>query len=179
MVDPVRPHLWRGRLVFVGLILGLLTLRLLPVETAPGSWPWPDLVLVVMLVWVARRPDLAPTLIIAALAFLTDLVCQRPPGAWSAVVLLTAEGLRARHGDIRTMSVAAEWGFVTVAIIAVMLGNRLVLAVSMSPLPPLGLTLLQVAMSIVATPLVMAAAHLLLGVRRPGRSERNTYGRAN
>ena len=43
-----------------------------------------------------RRPDFLPVLLIGAVVLLEDLILLRPPGLWTALVILATEFVRAR-----------------------------------------------------------------------------------
>ena len=141
--------------------LALIFVQLLPLSMIPAVWAAPDWGLAVALVWVARRPDYAPMIVLAGLFFLADLLFQRPPGLWSALVVILSEILRTRAKGIRNMPFALEWGTVSVGIIVITLLNRAVLTVVMTAQAPLGLTLIQMMMTIIFYPLVVAVAHFV------------------
>ena len=176
MADAPAGKLLTGRSIFVGLLLAVLFIQLLPLDTLPRRWPWPDFMLVITLVWVARRPDLAPFWAIAAIFLLADLLLQRPPGLWAALVVIFTEALRKRAGNIRNMPIGLEWGTVIVGIIGATLVFRLVQSAVFLPQTPLGLTLIQMAMTILFYPLVVMLAHLIFGVSRPAPGQVDRLG---
>jgi rod shape-determining protein MreD len=65
---------------------------------------------------------------------------------------------------------------VGVGMAAVSLAHRIVLAVVMTPQAPLGLTLIQVILTIALYPVVAGVAHLALGLRRPAQGEVDALG---
>ncbi len=165
-----------NRAVFAGLALLLVFMQLLPLETVPGSWAAPDFLLACTLVWVSRRPDYLPVLVIALIFFLTDLLYQRPPGLWTALVLILTEVLRTRARSIRDIPLALEWGVVAIGILMITLINRLALAIVMTQQAPLGLTLIQMVMTIAVYPVVLIVAHYAFGVTRPAPGQTNNFG---
>ena len=52
MVDPLRRDVLVHRSIFVGVALALIFLRLLPMGSAAGSLPGPDILLCLILAWV-------------------------------------------------------------------------------------------------------------------------------
>ena len=70
-------YIWGMRAAYIGVGLLLLFLQLLPLETAPRGWVAPDFILAFTLVWVARRPDIAPVFLVAALFFLCFVLINR------------------------------------------------------------------------------------------------------
>ncbi|NCO16036.1 MAG: rod shape-determining protein MreD, partial [Alphaproteobacteria bacterium] len=96
MVDLLHSTIWRHRAIFVALALALFFLRLLPLGAEPGRWPGPDLMLCLILAWVQRRPDYLPAPLIALVVLTEDFLMLRPPGLWTAIVVLATEFLRGR-----------------------------------------------------------------------------------
>ena len=167
MAETPSAQIWIARALFVALALGIMFIQLLPLNLEPGGWAPPDLLLAVTMVWVARRPDFAPFYVIFLIYLLADLLFQRPPGLWAGLVLILTEVLRARAQGIRNMPLMLEWGTIAVGLVAITLANRIVLAIVMVPQAPLGLTLIQMVMTIAVYPLVAVLAQVLFGVTRP------------
>ena len=157
MADVPTTRVWLGRLIFILIALGLIFIQLLPLNTQPTIWA-------------------APTIVIAATFFTADLLFQRPPGLWSAFVVILSEIMRNRTKGIRNMPFALEWGTVSVGIIAITLLYRAVLTVVMTAQAPLGLTLIQMVMTIIFYPLVVAVAHFVFGVSRPSLGQVDSRG---
>ena len=166
MADVQTGQVWFGRGIYALIAVAIIFAQLLPLDATPGRWAPPDMLLAVTLVWVARRPDLAPWFLVAVIFFLTDLLFQRPPGLWAALVLILTEMIRKRSGDIRSTSMAMEWGTVAMGLVAITLANRFAMALTMTPQAPLGLVLIQMVLTILAYPVVAVVAHLAFGVRR-------------
>lgn len=191
MADPRPGRIWVRRGTFVVLAFVLIVLQLVPQSMEPtvmrlpdlfGGGPTlvpvvgPDILLAVTLCWVVRRPDYLPVLVIAVIFLFCDLLFQRPPGLWAALVVLLTETLRSRSRDIRNIPLLLEWGTVAFGIVAITLGNRLVLAIVATPQAPLGLTIIQTIATIACYPLVVLAAHVIFRVRRPAPGETNVRG---
>lgn len=176
MAEVAPSRVWFGRLVFVLIALVLIFAQLLPLDTRPTVWAAPNWGLAFTLAWVARRPDYAPAIVIAALFFLADLLFQRPPGLWAGLVVILSEILRNRAKDIRNMPFALEWGTVAVGIVAVTVLYRVVLMVVMTNQAPLGLTLIEMVMTIIFYPVVVVVAHFLFGVSRPSPGQVDSRG---
>ncbi len=168
---------WRYAALFVGLAALWLFLRLLPLSTVPTSWPGPDLMLCLTLAWVLRRPDYVPALLVAAVFLLEDFLLMRPPGLWALIVLLGTEFLRARHVQMRELGLFTEWLVVALLITAMVLVNRLVLAVTVVPQPDLGLVALHMVATILAYPLVVGLCFVAFRLRKPTTGEVDSRGR--
>ncbi|WP_342076883.1 rod shape-determining protein MreD [Yoonia sp. SS1-5] len=167
MADIPNTRIWINRTVFVLIAFVIIVVQLVPLDMRPVIWAWPDVLLAATLAWVARRPDYLPVIVIAIVFLLTDLLFQRPPGLWAALVVLLTEAVRKRARGIRNMPLLLEWGMIAFGIVGITLANRLVLAVVMTPQAPLGLTLIQMIATILSYPLVVAIAHFVFGVTRP------------
>jgi len=174
MVDPATSRIWLGQLSFLLVALGVIFVQLLPLTTAPRLWTPPDVLLVAALVWVVRRPDYLPVWLVAGVFLLTDFLFHRPPGLFAALMVLLTEALRRRAAGLWTAPFAMEWLAASVGMVAITLGNRLVLSLSMTPQAPLGLTLLQMGMSILFYPVIVLVAALVFGITRPTPGEAET-----
>lgn len=171
MAEAPSTRIWFNRAVFVALAFVIIVVQLVPLDMRPVIWASPDILLAATLAWVARRPDYLPVAVIAAVFLLTDLLFQRPPGLWAALVVLLTEAVRKRARGIRNMPLLLEWGTIAFGIVAITLINRLVLAVVMTAQPPLGLTLIQMIATILSYPLVVLVAYAIFGVSRPAPGE--------
>lgn len=176
MADTTSTQIWMGRLTYILLACLIIFIQLLPLDTRPQTWAAPDVLLAMTMVWVARRPDLIPVWVIAGVFLLTDLLYQRPPGLWSGLAIILTEMLRARSRSFRHTSFALEWGSVAAGIIAITMVNRATLAVVITPQAPLGLTLIEMVMTIVIYPLVLIIAHYVFGVSRPTPAQAQSLG---
>ena len=130
----------------------------------------------ITLLWITRRPDYVPVFVIAGIFLLADLLFQRPPGLWTALVVILTEMFRTRTARLRDLPLLLEWGTVAVGIVAITLINRAVLMVAMSPQQPLALTLIEMIMTIAFFPVVIAIAQFVFGVTRPALGEVDSRG---
>ncbi len=176
MVDPVAASRFGHRCLFLGIVATILFVRLLPLSAMPARFPGPDLILCLTLVWVQRRPDYVPAILVALVILVEDILAMRPPGLWALVVLLGTEFLRSREATLRDLPFALEW-LVTGSVIAVLaFVNWLVLAVLMVPQIGFGQMLLQVLATVAAYPLVVAATLLAFRVRKVAKGEVDALG---
>ncbi|MGB8815215.1 MAG: rod shape-determining protein MreD [Paracoccaceae bacterium] len=177
MVDPYNRDLWTHRSLFVVFALVTFFFRLLPMGTTAGSWPGPDIILCIILAWVQRRPDYLPALLIAVVVLTEDFLLMRPPGLWTALVLLAAEFLRNRVALTRELSFAVEWVLIAAVMMALLLGYRLIFIIAFLPQPGFGFAMVQVLGSILCYPVVVYLSHLVLGVHKPAMGEVDEMGR--
>ncbi|MDZ4095979.1 MAG: rod shape-determining protein MreD [Paracoccaceae bacterium] len=177
MVDPLQRKIWAHRAMFVAVALMLMFLRLLPLGSQAGQWPGPDFLLCVIFVWVIRRPDYLPTLLIVLVVLVEDFVLMRPPGLWSALVLMATEFLRSRAALTRELSFAVEWLLVGALMLAMLLGYRLAFAITFMPQPGFGFAMVQTLGTIVCYPVLVGLSRVALGVRKPAMGEVDAFGR--
>ena len=172
-----RNTVWLYRGLFLGLALILLFVRLLPLGSEAGDWPGPDILLCLILAWCTRRPDYLPVWLIAIVVLLEDLVLMRPPGLWTALVILGAEFIRSRVALTRELTFLVEWLMVAGLMVGLFLAYRLVFAIVFLPQPGFGFAMVQVLWSILFYPVVVAVSRYALDLRKPAMGEVDSYGR--
>ena len=168
---------WGYRGLFLALALLLLFVRLLPLGNAPGALPGPDLLLCLIMAWVMRRPDFLPVGLIVLVILVEDLLLLRPPGLWTALVVLASEFIRSRTALTRELSFATEWLLVTGLMMAMLLVYRLVFIMAVLPQPPFGFSVVQWMWSAIAYPAVVVVSRLVLDLHKPASGETDEYGR--
>lgn len=177
MGDFWRQTHWVFRALFVALALALLFMRLLPLGHEPGTLPGPDLLLCLILAWVVRRPEFLPMPMILIVMLVEDLILMRPPGLWTAIVVLATEFLRGRVALTRELNFLVEWMLVAGVMLGMTLAYRLALAVALVPQPAFGFAIVQYLWSIAVYPLMVALSLLILDLRKPAMGEVDDFGR--
>lgn len=167
MVNSPPARLWLMRLGYFALALLIVFFHLLPLDTLPRHWAPPDLLLAFTLAWSLRRPEYVPALSIAVVMLMADLLFQRPPGLLALLVVLGSEHLKSRAAGLSEAGFVLEWVTVSVVVVAITFANRLVLGLLTVQQAPLALAMIQMAMTVVAYPLVVVVTHLIMRVRRP------------
>jgi rod shape-determining protein MreD len=81
--------------------------------------------------------------IIVIVFLLADFLLQRPPGLWTALVVLASESLRRRRLQMTEFPFLVEWGAIAGAVAGMVLAERVILWVLFADLPSLGLSLTQ------------------------------------
>ena len=128
------------------------------------------------LAWVTRRPSLVPAVAVAAVFLLADFLFHKPPGLWAGLVLILSEILRGRVHTLRTLPFWMEWGTVSVGITVITAVERFTLSMVLVPQASLGLTLVQLTLTILAYPLVVFVSYAVFGVHRPAPGEVDASG---
>lgn len=166
MIERVRHRRYTGMVLYALVMLAFLLVRLLPISAGTVTWPGADLPLCLTLVWVLRRPEQVPVLLIAAVFFIEDLLLLRPIGLWAAIVIIGTEAARSREHRWRELPFMIEWLRVAMLLAMMMLANRIAMAVFFVTLPPLGQVILQYLATVFSYPLVVVVARWMLGLRR-------------
>jgi rod shape-determining protein MreD len=87
-------HIWTYRAIFLLLCASLILGRLLPLGLGESGLPGPDLLLALTFAWLLRQPAVVPLVSIVIVFLLADFLLQRPPGLWTALVVIASESLR-------------------------------------------------------------------------------------
>ncbi len=176
MADTADARTWINRGVFAILAFVIIVAQLVPLEFRPAAWVGPDLLLAVTLAWVARKPSYLPVVVIAIYFLMADFLFLRPPGLWTALVVILTEVIRRQHREFSRMPLVMEWGTIASGVVIIFLTNRLILAIMMAPQAPLTLSLMQIFGTILIYPLVLLMAHYIFGVSRAAAGETGRKG---
>lgn len=164
-------HIWTYRAIFLVLSLFLITMKLLPLNLAASGIPGPDLLVLLAFAWMVRQPALVPIGLLLVVFLLADFLFMRPPGLWTALLLIAAESLRRRRLSMTELPFLVEWGTVAVLIMGMVLLNRIVLWMLLVDLNSLGLTLAHGIVTIAVYPVVVGISKFVFGVRKLGPTE--------
>ncbi|PIE13361.1 MAG: rod shape-determining protein MreD [Rhodobacterales bacterium] len=176
MNDLSATRLWLMRIGFALLAMTILFFQLLPLDTTPARFAGPDLLMGFAYAWVLRRPEYVPVLLVATLVLLGDFFLGRPPGLWSALMLIGFESLRGREPTLRNMPFSVEWATVATVVVGVFLAYRLVLTMMLIDLPGTGLWLMQMVLTVLTYPLWVALSRFVFGLRKATLGEVNALG---
>lgn len=167
---------WLMRTLYVAVCMVLLFVQLLPLDTVPKVWAAPELIVAVTFAWVLRRPEYAPAFLIAFVFLMADLLVQRPPGLWAAIVLLGSETLRNRAPGLRDLTFPVEWLTVATTLVVMTLGYRMILILTVVDQAPLGLSLIQLVMTLLFYPIVVLVTQTIFGVRKLAPGDMDAMG---
>lgn len=168
---------WIFGSAYLALAVVLVFLHILPIQVGPQGYPGPDLLLCITFAWVLRRPHYLPTPLVAAVFLVTDMLFMRPPGLWTALVVLGVEFLRSREALLRETAFPVEWGTVTAVLLAITLADRLILSIFMVDQAGFGITALQVVATVLTYPLIVLISRFAMGVGKMAPGELDAQGR--
>jgi len=152
-------------LLYAAIGFGLFFVHFLPQQTLPSRIAPPDILMALTFAWSIRRPEFVPLILVAVMFLLADLLYHRPPGVLAACTVIGVEFLRSRAHDMRRAPFPLEWVLVGVTVIGVFTLARLITGVALIPQAPLGLSAVQVGMTIIFYPAVVGFSHFVLGVK--------------
>lgn len=136
----------------------------------------PDLLIAFAFAWSLRRPEYVPSLLLALVFLLADLLLQRPPGLWALLALLACENLKGRSRTLRDATFGAEWIAVGILLTGILIANRIVLSLFLVTPPQLRLSLLELGVTILVYPVAVFFTHSIMGVRRAAPGELDALG---
>jgi rod shape-determining protein MreD len=136
----------------------------------------PDLLIAFAFAWSLRRPEYVPTLLLAVVFLMSDLMLQRPPGLWALLALLACENLKGRSRILRDSTFGAEWVAVAILLTGILLANRIVLFIMLVPAPQLRLGLLELGITVLIYPAVVFITRSVMGIRRAAPGELDALG---
>ena len=159
-------RIWAYRGIYLGLGLGVIFFRILPLETGTPGLPGPDIILAVTLAWLLRQPAAVPITAILFLFLLGDFLLQRPVGLWTLLTLLTVMALQNRRATLAEAPFLVEMAIVSGVILAMIVAERVILWVLLTDQPSLGLVLMEGLATIVIYPIVVFVSKFVLGMAK-------------
>lgn len=167
MAEAAPIRLWAMRALYLASCGAMILAALLPLGGLPRSVPPPDFILALTFAWLMRRPEQVPLWSVVAVFAVADIVFMHPPGLHTALAVLATEYIRTHPRLSREPSLASEVARVAVLVIAIAVAERLLLAVTLSPAPPLGAALAQALLTILVYPAAVLVTRIVFAVRRP------------
>lgn len=164
------------------LILGFVAIGipLIPMGLAADSLPFPDLLLVLIIAWIIRRPETAPLLAVVFLAVLADAMLMRPIGLWSLIILIGTETLRFSIRAFRDIPFVLEWAYVAGLLILMTLLQSVFLLISFSDIYGFSDQAWHVLRTIAIYPIMVAVLHYIFRIRVPKLADRpNRLGKVS
>ena len=81
-------------------------------------------------------------------------------------MLIGSQALKARAQDLRDLTFMMEWASVATTLVAMTLGFRMVLGITLVDQAPLGLSVMELVATLLTYPAVVFVSHIALGVRK-------------
>ena len=166
MVDPVTMRRFLFRFQFLAVCAALIFYKMLPLSTEPGRIPGPDLLFIFTAAVIMRRPNFAPVGLIVVVHLVADLLFLRPPGLWTAAMLMAYEFLRARRLRDTEVPMPVEVVLVAGVFTASIIVYTLVLAIFAVPQADLFTLAIHIMTTAACYPFAILVVHYILQVRR-------------
>ena len=155
------------RIIFVMISTFLILANLMPLQTTPQSWPWPNILLLLVFCWSLREPNFVPIPLIIGVVLLQDFLLNRPPGLFSGISVIILIWIKAITSSSDDKSFLAEWVRVSLAFAAISLIYHVILSFSFVNTIELRITLIQTIFNISTYPFVVLVSHYVFRVKRP------------
>ena len=155
------------RIIFVTIATFLILANLMPLQTTPQSWPWPNILLLLIFCWSLREPNFVPVTLIIAVLLLQDFLLHRPPGLFSGISIIILILIKAITASSDDKSFLAEWVRVSLAFAAISLFYHFVLLISFVNTTELRISLIQTILNISTYPFIVLVSHYIFRVKRP------------
>ncbi|RMF40596.1 MAG: hypothetical protein D6754_02805 [Alphaproteobacteria bacterium] len=155
------------RLAVVAVSALCLLLSLAPAGLAPAALPMPDLVTLVLLGWMIRRPEAVPLPLLLAVSLGAELLRGAPLGIGTLCLLAAAELMDRLRGWLGRNGFLAEWLLAALIVTAMSLMQCLALWISFGPLPPAMAVLSYTALTAALYPAVLFIQRLVLPLHAP------------
>jgi len=159
--------IWIYRIIFTVFAIFLILANLIPLQTTPQSWPWPNILLLLIFCWSLREPNFVPVPLVIAILLLQDFLLNRPPGLFSGISVIILIWIKAITASSDDKSFLAEWVRVSLAFAAISLFYHFVLLISFVNTTELRISLIQTILNISTYPFIVLVSHYIFRVKRP------------
>lgn len=177
MIYTTQPSSWLYRSIFILIAIAILFVKILPLDLASAKWPWPDILLCIIFCWTIRRPDYMPLWLISIVLLIEDFLLLRPPGLWPALIIIAVIFIRNRVSFTRDISFLGEWGVVSIVMMLSLLSYHLILTLMLVSQSNIGLSILQIILTILAYPFIVFISRYILGLRKPAIGQIDISGK--
>lgn len=143
-----------GLLLFLTAALIVIGIRLVPMGHAVSAWASPDLLYLLFVYWLIRRPRSAPVLAVVFLALLADALMMRPMGLWAVCLLVGTEFVRAYVRAFREQPFLLEWLNISLLFAALLAAQNVLLLLTFSQPFALGTLFSHFLMTVAFYPIV-------------------------
>ncbi len=169
---------WAYYIKYLMICFIILSLQLLPMKIVHQEVLWPNLIYLITVAWLIRKPSYLPVILILFVHIISDILLLMPLGLWSALSLIGYEFLRWRSLSQGRLKLGQELLLVNIVLILltfIQIGIEFIFKIES---PPIGMILLQLTFSLLIYPIVIFVLHSILRVRHFERSETVTRGKS-
>jgi len=170
-------HVWLAGILFFAAGMLAIGIRLIPMGNSAEAMASPDLLYLMIVAWIVRRPRTAPVWAVVALAVLADALMMRPLGLWALCLLFGAEFTRAYVRAFREQPFLLEWMNVALMFAAMLILQNLLMLVTFLEAFDLGAVFGHWLITVASYPVVVALMHWVLRIRVPRVDEPTAWKR--
>lgn len=152
-----------------GVLAILLTLA--PIGLDPSIWFGPNLLLIALAFWAARRPETVLPVLVFALGLTHELLRAGPIGAETFGLLIAIEILRTLSARAPARTFVEEWVRLVFVAVLLELIVRALFALTLAEPPPLWATVQRLAGTAAFYPIAVFLLHRLTGEKRRAVAE--------
>ena len=160
-------RIWINRSIFTTLSVFVILTNLMPLQTTPQAWPWPNILLLLIFCWSLREPNFVPVPLVTVILLMQDLLLHRPPGLLSGITIIVLIWIKIITASSDDKSFLAEWVRVSLAFAAISLIYHLLLSLSLVTTTELRISLIQTIFNICIYPFIVLVSHHIFRVKRP------------
>jgi len=164
-------RIWLYQALFLALAFALMSISMMPPRSQQPVLPQPDILFCLIAAWTMRQPDYVRPVMIIVTVLLSEIMFLKPPGLWTALVLLATEFLRSSVDRIRYQAFTFEWILFSATFAAAMILYQLVLVITFVPVLEPGSAALHVLVTIIAYPVIVMISNTVFRVRKAGPAE--------
>ncbi len=157
--------------LFLAIAVALMSFSMIPPRGLQPDLPQPDILFCLIAAWAMRQPDTVRPVMILFTVLLSEIMFLKPPGLWTALVLLATEFLRSLVDRIRYQAFTFEWIVFSGTFAAIIILYQLALAITFVPVLEPGSAALHVLATIIAYPVVVMISNTVFRVRKAGSAE--------
>ena len=155
-----------NRVLFLSLsVLGVLCL-LVPVSLLPMGIIWPEFTFMAAMALVIRNPKYVPFWLIGFVFLISDFLLAQPLGLGAFIAVLACEYLRRNRSAFLEMLFFGEWVGIGIILLLTGILRRLLLAVTLAETVPWWAFGVQLGLSILGYPIIVAAISVTFRVSK-------------
>jgi len=158
---------WLRKLALIVFAAFLVFYKLIPFTHVPSFYPSPDIMFCIFCALIIRRPEMVPYWMVVLIYFGFDVFLMKPLGVWTASILVATEVLRANRDAFRENLFLYEWFYASLIFFLALMGNRMILAISLVPTPPMLTLFWEFIFTVMIYPIIIFIITYILRIQKP------------
>ena len=159
-------QLWTCAIKYLVLSFIIISIQILPLPIVEQEILWPDLIFLVTVGWLIRKPNQLSIVTIFMVHLMSDILLLRPIGLWSGISLVIFVFVKWRVSKTKTTFKFGQELIFVMALLSLAIITNLILHYIFNILnPPIIMIFLQMTFTILIYPVIMGFLHYILRVR--------------